>query len=860
MALVGFGNLGLRALPLPAASAGRASGSRPSSTTTRPRSGARSTASRSRRCAELPREVKAPRDPDRRSWRCPPRPPRPSPTSWWPPASRRCSTSPRARVKVPQGRPAQERRPLDRAGDPVLPPGAGAAVSRRRRWRRSPRRARPPGRLGSLAQARDGPRAGAPASVRARRPRGLRAAALAARRAPPPSRPGRRRRRGRADGAARPRRSPGLRGALGRKPPCEFSRAGTAAALWRGGRRTRGGRRARAAFCGRLLRGRARWWWSRRRPRLESPLPPPADFRRQVLTLGAGDRLDRELLLEAPRDGRLRARGDRVGVGQWALRGGIVDVFSPAGIATRCAWSSSGTTSSRSGPSIPPPSAPRGRSRAPRPPDAGSGRRDAPARLLTTCRPTAPLAVADPALLAPRRARRSGRWRHSARRPRVECERAPDRRARKRTGAEHALDPRRCRATASSAARARRSGLAGRGLPGAARRSPTRTRPRDRLQEILREHRARGARSSPPARPRAGSPCHRRRRVLGGFAIPRARPRRAHRDRDLRARRRALRRPKYQRGAALTAFTDLAANDLVVHEDHGIGRYLGPRTMAVGRRERRLPAPRVLRGRRSSTCPVERLDLVSKYLGGDDRGRRGSTGSAAPLAAREGVGAGGPARDGRGAAQALRAARGGSRATRSRRDTPWQREFEAAFPFEETPDQLRAIDEVKRDMRAAPADGPAGLRRRRLRQDRGRAARRLQGRRSTGTRSPCSCRRPCSPSSTGTPSATASRPFPVAGRDALALPLAQASRRRCSRGLRRGHGRRRDRHPPAPLQGRRASRTSGSWSSTRSTASASRTRSGMKQLRAVGRRADADRDPDPAHALHVARRASATCR
>src|SRR5262249_34103689 len=45
------------------------------------------------------------------------------------------------------------------------------------------------------------------------------------------------------------------------------------------------------------------------------------------------------------------------------------------------------------------------------------------------------------------------------------------------------------------------------------------------------------------------------------------------------SRRRALKRPKYQRGAELTSFTDLAVGDLIVHEDHGIGRYLGLRTM-----------------------------------------------------------------------------------------------------------------------------------------------------------------------------------------------------------------------------------------------------------------------------------------
>ena len=81
-------------------------------------------------------------------------------------------------------------------------------------------------------------------------------------------------------------------------------------------------------------------------------------------------------------------------------------------------------------------------------------------------------------------------------------------------------------------------------------------------------------------------------------------------------------------------------------------------------------------------------------------------------------------------------------------DTPWQRELEDAFPYEETPDQLRVIDDVKRDMERPVPDGPAALRRRRVRQDRGRGPRRVQGgdERQAGRR--CSCRRRCSPSST----------------------------------------------------------------------------------------------------------------
>ena len=59
------------------------------------------------------------------------------------------------------------------------------------------------------------------------------------------------------------------------------------------------------------------------------------------------------------------------------------------------------------------------------------------------------------------------------------------------------------------------------------------------------------------------------------------------------------------------------------------------------------------------------------------------------------------------------------------------REFEAEFPYEPTPDQAKAIEDVvarpRSEKRARGADGPARLRRRRLRQDRGRDARRDAG-------------------------------------------------------------------------------------------------------------------------------------
>jgi transcription-repair coupling factor (superfamily II helicase) len=169
------------------------------------------------------------------------------------------------------------------------------------------------------------------------------------------------------------------------------------------------------------------------------------------------------------------------------------------------------------------------------------------------------------------------------------------------------------------------------------------------------------------------------------------------------ARRRTLRRPKYQRGAALTAFTDLAVGDLVVHEDHGIGRYLGLRTMSVGDRDGDFLLLEYAEGGRLYV-PVERLDLVSKYLGGDaGTAKLDRMGGASWQRVKESVRA--ALREMAEGLLKLYAQRAVAEGHPFATDTPWQREFEASFRFEETPDQLRAIEETKRDMEnARPMD------------------------------------------------------------------------------------------------------------------------------------------------------------
>ena len=162
------------------------------------------------------------------------------------------------------------------------------------------------------------------------------------------------------------------------------------------------------------------------------------------------------------------------------------------------------------------------------------------------------------------------------------------------------------------------------------------------------------------------------------------------------AQRRRLRRPAFQRGAAIAAFTDLAPNDLVVHEMHGIARYHGLRTLATDGRDADFLLLEYADGGRLY-LPVERLDLISKYMGAPD--------GAARLDRLGGVAWGRVKDSVRAALRAmaeellrLYAARSVVERSAFSGDSAWQGEFEAAFRFEETRDQMRAIEDVKADM------------------------------------------------------------------------------------------------------------------------------------------------------------------
>ncbi len=150
-------------------------------------------------------------------------------------------------------------------------------------------------------------------------------------------------------------------------------------------------------------------------------------------------------------------------------------------------------------------------------------------------------------------------------------------------------------------------------------------------------------------------------------------------------------------------YLDFEIGDLVVHRDHGIARFHGLGLLKGRDGGEEFLTLEFARGSRLHV-PASRIELVQKYLGSfqgtpdlSTLGGRRWAGQKQQVA--EAV------RDLAGEMLRIQAARAAQPGIRYPADTPWQREFEAEFPYEETPDQLTAIASVKRDMTSPrPAD------------------------------------------------------------------------------------------------------------------------------------------------------------
>lgn len=146
---------------------------------------------------------------------------------------------------------------------------------------------------------------------------------------------------------------------------------------------------------------------------------------------------------------------------------------------------------------------------------------------------------------------------------------------------------------------------------------------------------------------------------------------------------------------------ELATGDYVVHDVYGVGRYHGMITRAVGGVTRDYLIIEY-HGSDKLYLPTEQLDAITKYTGGESP-RLSRLGTAewekAKTRARKAVA------DIAGELIVLYSRRMRSEGHPFAPDTPWQRELEDAFAHIETPDQERAIEEVKADMeRITPMD------------------------------------------------------------------------------------------------------------------------------------------------------------
>jgi transcription-repair coupling factor (superfamily II helicase) len=185
-------------------------------------------------------------------------------------------------------------------------------------------------------------------------------------------------------------------------------------------------------------------------------------------------------------------------------------------------------------------------------------------------------------------------------------------------------------------------------------------------------------------------------RLRTGFVFPEAEIR-VLTDHEIFGRyRRRPRYPRFRGEGPIESYRILSPGDFVVHVNHGIGRYGGVEALTVeGRRTECLLV--YYQGGDKLYVPIDQLDLLQKYIGKDGEppalSKLGGaswervkerTKKAIKEMAEELI-----------RIYALRRARPGHA---FKPDTRWQKELEASFIYEDTPDQARAAEEIKRDM------------------------------------------------------------------------------------------------------------------------------------------------------------------
>ncbi len=153
---------------------------------------------------------------------------------------------------------------------------------------------------------------------------------------------------------------------------------------------------------------------------------------------------------------------------------------------------------------------------------------------------------------------------------------------------------------------------------------------------------------------------------------------------------------KIENAERLKSYTELKPGDYVVHVNHGIGKYTGIGTLVVGGLHKDYIHIQYASGDRLSV-PIDQIEMVQKYVGSEERDPKvnklgGADWQRAKSKAQSSV------KDIADELIKLYADRQEAPGFAFSQDSAYQSEFEAMFPYEETPDQLRAITEIKTNM------------------------------------------------------------------------------------------------------------------------------------------------------------------
>lgn len=150
------------------------------------------------------------------------------------------------------------------------------------------------------------------------------------------------------------------------------------------------------------------------------------------------------------------------------------------------------------------------------------------------------------------------------------------------------------------------------------------------------------------------------------------------------------------KGSRINIFTDLNVGDYVVHQSHGVGQYVGINKLEVDGVKKDYLKIKYQQGD-FLYIPTNQLDLIQKYIGSESKMPKlnklgGTDWTKTKNRVKESL------KELAGELIKLYAQRQSVKGYSFSKDTVWQRQFEDIFPYEETDDQLKCIEEIKKDM------------------------------------------------------------------------------------------------------------------------------------------------------------------